>query len=1227
MKVQFLKNSVRRAISCLLVFALLCSQVQPLFADPPVGTEQRSVPPLPPEIMFSGDLPANHPLAAFQNGIPESIPAFQDIYHTTSQYIIDYEQDVPKTYSVFDDNIPEFKHYIAKPTTEVITAYSIERQELHLEYYAHGKRVRAHVFTGVKLENVDATLASEDGLIRTLPQIYRDANHILWADDQGVRTIHTNFLKLLFGKKPVFVFDLLPAIQHIENGSRFVGIEPFKVSMEPRKVYDITTGEVAKEIDALRTLLINVETKNGAIESYAIHYSVLSDIFKSHLSALLGLLFTISPNPQIADEVILMLKEGKLADKAQDHAALQKLFDVMNSDTTERSLIEHVLKKISENPDVAELLRKYNTKPLTGARNTVDELSLPRSPLLVNLVDPEAMNSWAKGYAASMKDISSSNNTWDEEVAESLAKHTGDPDGVLNDLSVVQGKIEAVREKKLWSRIDVVLNKVLATKAAKVVFNTKFLVIGGALSVEAVNYFTGGIIGASIASFLNNAHAAMKDVLLLDEATGVFAKSASVFKMPFAYVAMAASFVYLNQFIPMCYAVGGMIVKIKGDTVDKVTGFFKYGARLFSVANYPPQKLVWEYILGQRQVYKALDAEMPLKDSFQNPFRPLVKSVEALFDGVKVTIFGGTLDEGIIDANKNEKARMDAEFDDTLSRHMDRQSKSLLLASALVSLQSGDTVDMVTLHNAFLKKQGGLSIGNFLNNIDKELPPETWKVLQLAAYRELKEIESRGADSIDLTTFVESFQKLTETSKEIIDDLRTKKSLNNSKSPARRAVVWMEDACSGAKTMFSKSVWIWLFFGHQGYKFHKKYKYIDADPRNVSMARHAYEVDYSTSLIWFLLADAKNAIGLLRIFSGDIGGGVSALSRHTAIMVEQSAFYGLKGLIDQEMNNPSNGRLQDPNSHPLDALNKKYAQRTETLARSLSIMLQEVVDPHSPRSISVASLNRTAVVTEGVAANFWAGFLPKFLLNPLVMGFSFAGGISGYLMSSFAAAPQQMIAMFNKLCVGYAAISGTALFGYVMIWPFIVHWNNVIKDEAERNAKLLNSLSEKIWNAAQEGKAASVEAEIKASIELFKSAKTDISFINLDIHTMNPDDMRKLAIALRIDPPLANNASTLMIRATNSVGALVSSVLLVGLFDKLFGPHTNLLYLSIDTALALTGTWMGTKYLVKPMMDYLVSFRKKALPTDPDSPRYPTKATERAMKELGLSGCKAALGK
>lgn len=1229
MKVQVGYSIYKRAISGLLIFAFTLSWTQPVFANPPISTEQRPMPPLPPEVVSNEPLPANHPLAAFQNGIPNSIPAFHDVYHTTDQYIIDWENGDPKTYSIHDPNIPEFKHLIAKPATQVVTAYNAQTHELHLEYYANGKRIRSHVFPKVVLDDVNLAAADEDGLIRDLPQIHRDSTHILWADQDGVKTIHTNFLKTLFGHKPVFVMDLLPSIRNVEKNSRFVGIEPFRTNLEPRAVYDITTGEPAKEIDALRTLLINVRTESGALESYAIHYSTLSDIFKSHLNALLGLLFVSSPNPQTAEEIIMILKETKIAEKAQDNAALQKLLQVMSSDSEERDFIKHLLKKISETPDISELIRKYNSQPLTGGRSSIDELRVPRSPLLVNVADPNALNSWAKAYASSMADVPSSTRTWDEEIVSSMSKHSTDPTGALANLAEVQDKIEAARESKFWSRVNVVVKKSLDNKAAKLIFNTKALVIGGALTVEAINFFSGGVIGASIASFLTNAHLAMKSVPLMNEASGVFAKSSEVFKMPFAYVSMSLTFLYLNQFIPMCYALGGMAAKLAGDSVDKVTGFFKYGARMFSKINYPPQKLVWEYMLGQKQVYKALDAGMPLteKSVFQNPFRPMAKAIGGLWNGLNALVFGGTA-PGAVGPYRAERARMDAEFEDSLSRHMDRQSRSLLLASALVSIQNGNTVDIVTLHNAFIKKEAGVSINEFLTNIDKELPPNTWKTLHLAAYRELKEIETHGLDSIDLTTFVESFDKLQATSKQIMSELSATEGLRNSRSPLRRAAVWIEDAFHGSKSMFSRSVWVWLFFGHQSYKFHKKYKYIDADPRNVDTAKHVYETDYSTSLLWYLLADAKNAVSLSRIMIGDFTGAASMLARHTAIMTEQSAFYGLKGLIDQEVNNPSNGKLQDPNAHPLDVLNGKFKQRTESFSRSLQIMLREVVDPHSPRSISITSINRLSVVVEGVAANFWAGFLPKFLLNPLVMGFSFAGGISGYLMDSFAAAPQQMITLFNKFCLGYAAISGTVLVGYVMVWPFVMHWNNVIKDEAERNDKLLRSISEKIWNAAYRGEGAeSVRAEIEASIKLFDAAKTDISFINKDIASMSADDMQKLAMALRIDPPIANKSSTLMIQITNSVGALVSSVLMVGLFDQLFNPNANLLHIAIDTAVALTGTWLGTKYLIKPMVNYITSLRKVPKPIDPDAPRYPTRGIREAMETVGKigRGCKGAL--
>lgn len=563
---------------------------------------------------------------------------------------------------------------------------------------------------------------------------------------------------------------------------------------------------------------------------------------------------------------------------------------------------------------------------------------------------------------------------------------------------------------------------------------TGILALGLSLDLTAV--FTDGNSTTALLATVAHLMGWVNHVPGLSSLASDAAASAHYFAENWAFSRLAFVTSLVWSVRPLATFAAHRYYKRAGKTWNQAQAFFNWGLRSFAHMNYAFQKGIWEGLLRQRNVYRALSLGVPL--STPGVFNHPLASAESL-----------AANAATIETHA-EAAKL-------------RRTRAKVLAAILITkskLKSTAPIDPVTVMLLLEAAEKRPLVTLSTNLIDEAVFGPTfhaaWSALLPEVENTLSQLGSapgtQDINEAEVTRYLEVMSPILE-------------KLQNSP----RIVSLLKGKANQFGNWIAGALVPNLIFGKAWYELFKKYKSFEIDVRNADSANVQYVKDTDFSLFTFA---ATAPVTLGAVFSN-----ASAALETGFFQTQQVFLSAATGALDEVTTTQVNNELPNPYAPVISqTLRRGFSHRSDsdptavglgreqTPLEALNSIWTTIWNPNAKASFFGGWLANIDNIGGGFQGLFLAGWLGRSLgvfLNPISWAHIASPSATVALMGSTAltAGLKQANVMVSKHAVRYSAAAGLSI-GYFLPYIPILFSLNAMKDAVAENQRIVENFDQ-----------------------------------------------------------------------------------------------------------------------------------------------------------------------
>ncbi len=1078
-------------------------------------------------------------------------------------------------------------------------------------------------FTKVVLstQDVDESTLERDerGRIKNHPAITVDPNVLVYSTKDGIKVQYLNFMPELFGKARIPQYKVLPPANAVHAGANIEAISfynPTNLKQKVRKIYDFKSG--AEITDKIPVGSLLMETRFGGGETKTLYMDYRAAILlplEAQLPWFGWELYLANPTPEGLALMQEVQAHNELASvtrqKVIQAAALAAQGGQTGADVLRSSLI-----KISE--EIRGISATLDAQKLAGTLGAKNSLrSLRQGPWQeVNLAQDEwseiqRVTRAALEKAQALRDQAKTPEPWNATLEN---EHQRAQNGAVPELNRLESSLQ---------KVDITKGERFRAVAIRMVKAPQIKYLVGALLADTGNYLAGGKPVAWLLTQVSHLAHMVKDTPLLGPMAETIAgaKNIEAYSGNYALSAMTTVLLLSLALRPLSYWAGGALAKIKGENWDDVKAFFTYGLRAIAHLSFPAQRLVWEKLLLQKNVYEAKRLGMPL-------------NTRSIWRLPSLPGFG-------VNSKDSGKDQPGAEntFNADANNLLTRRMRAMVLASAMVSLEtsakypsSGYPVEEIPLRAldrvcseenlsvcaAQSELEGtGLDPAHLMMLLQSGDPdkfaailekskndPElfsTYEQMLRSAYAGLVEMGDKGVGDLDPKEVLGFYKVLRKMAKELLERRLAKSEAEENPILEKSGQIgtWLRETFVQGAVTGSKYILDFIVFCPDGYEIYRRYRNAVLASRNQDNAAHQYDADYDLSALFFVATAGYQAIF-------GIKGEMYLLAFIGQNQLEQVALYGLKGGLENDLVNPIGRPLHHPGSPWVFTISnreeingkvelKGTVKNSKTgkeipFWTSVAVNLQDSFTPGTKNGLLQTQLGRMYALRAGLQTNILAGAVWRAMAIGVGIVTASKYATMTHWSQIITAIPQQLGVLFGKYSFFLTPNYSIAM-GYAVVWAFVFSSVNRMKDRTESGAEYMKSVD---FNFDYGLKFSNLEA-LTSAIDGLKAAYSQANMelpekFQIESSTMAQDPILvKEFWDYSKDPanvPLYTVPNSRFQWYSNMVGALVSSVIAVSQNTHAVSDASPWKTLGMMIA-AYAVTFVGVKTAV-PIWDYML---------------------------------------
>lgn len=982
--------------------------------------------------------------------------------------------------------------HMIDPAKELRIVYNPAAKELEVQRYTKINGVDT-LTDGHMFPNIEITTQPGN-------HILQDANSIMFATTEGVRAILGIDLSQ-------YVFKAsMPSSLLIETpvGRTISKIEYVNPGSTPR--HAVNTNEI---LDADLGLTLNGDEDK------------LHIISRRELITRLGLWKTVQlymlslANPDI-DNAHVVAKA--LSQNVEEVGAFISARDNLLERGEGSDLMNAALANMARNTDFVSQ-SSLISRSASGS-NSFETLA--QSPRHVFGATGEWIQNFSQIESRRLADVAAgqSPKPWKEYLIDSIRNPDPEVSEALAEAAEKQPEIVLSKTKNIINTV-----KKLATPK-------RMLLLAAFFAFDIANIQTQGAPVRLAMSALTNMFSWAMEVPGIGKLISQFESLPGYLQEPWALSRLAVATAAVLALRPLSMIAAQRYARTQGNDWSQKKAFFTYGLRLYSRVVYPVQKLFWEKIARQHQLYAALKAGLsPLNSAaWVNPFSG--------------------------NSNDSSSDRLES----AVQEEAVRKSRAMILAAAIVSEKSrseGNPIDPTTLM-LLLKAPQGEAAQTLLSALGTATGESMWMDVTNQTISALAKLTDGGAGEID----EQSMQEYHTIFSRIAHELRSQSELAQGSRIGHARVVLQQFVRSRYlefKRMTSKNIIPFMFFGLPQFRIYETYSNAEVDDSTADIAEHQYRDDYDFSTLFYAGADAAT-------FGAMTTGNVAASAEILANQSEQVFIYGVQLGYDVLTTGTLNP-LSNPYAPVTDEMNSELRVRQQTFLEAARELGSAMLDPNTPSTLATHRQYMVNTLT-GFQVRMAAGTLAR---GAGLAAIGIASGAIGLetLSRVVSAIPLQATALLAKIGI---TTDGP---GYAVGWAYISHSMRVLKNSVVVNDEALRLAHYLIDAGLRTNSAERLRTGVATMLGLYQTHNTPLpeQFTAVAAEEYSAELAKELYEYSLSHVPAPTQYSASMAKFLNvGLGALVSTILYVSLSKTLFDPNAApiALFTGAVTSFALT---------------------------------------------------------
>lgn len=1041
---------------------------------------------------------------------------------------------------------------ITNPRNDVRIVYDSAASELRFERIKVDSKsgqihvTDDHVIKGIKLSTNEGE------------PILQDSNLVLFSSEDGVRAFFWPLVADLIFKASMPLFPVQVAASQIAEGAKFSKIEFASPELEPQPLLNLKGEQLS--VQGGHDLNLKVTLPNNSISMVQLNYreEVLKPISIGILHFLKQLQIA-SPDLESFDVVANLLQKN--AEDLDEYLAAQEEI-VASSESDGSDLQQQVLVSLGSQINSKAVLSFV--KPDKNGKNAFDRLQ--NKPDYKFSADVSANSSWARDREIILK-------------ARGLDANAGQPQRSWREILISEALKDSKPEISMASVSNSYLSRIFAA-AKKYSLAKHVAVLAGMIGIDVINANTNNIVSVTALEIISQMFSWTLHVPLLGSMAHEFVNAGPYFLTSFALTKVMVGLAAMLALRPLSLFTAQKIAQFSGKSWDKVKAYFTLGSRIYGRLNYPLQKLFWEKLLRQRNLYLALDKGIPIT-------APGVWNSPGA-DDKKIDQGKEALNQYVIDKVK-------------------RRERSALIAAIIVSekqILEGKPIDPATLM-LLLNASASEKADQFSKAISSTDVEVKWTDLTQKIYSSLAWMSDKGIGEIDASSIDSYHKAFSKIAKDFYDC--QPKAKDPLADPSTKIVGWVREKWTGFKALTSKKILSFLSFGmsgvsyvafgKSGYDAFRKFKDIELSQRDAETAYSQYKEDYDFSAVFYAGSDPQQFGAMTNVLAPALS--VPPMAEVTANQMEQIFIYGVQTGIDTVVVSASGTSELKNDNAPLsdsifqrDKLKKDGGTgREQSMLEASKAIGEQLVNPEAKRSVIRTHLGRMKNTFTGLQVRFLAGLVPRILaLSLIAMVTTWVGSHAGQeaanaveasakahpglLASILSAAPKQLNVLFNKLTISVLPGKNglNVNVGYAAIWAFILFSMNVIKDKAEEKSAELKLAD----HLLDQGQRLDLKADLVSGVEKMQSlfGQNLPARFAIEAKSFTPELAFEFLNYAKANPPVSTVASKSTSEWLNRLGAFISTVVFLSLSRDMYDPH-----LAVGPQLLKSVAFFGVTYL------------------------------------------------